>query len=77
MNRSKLPQALLLTLALSLVSLPVSAHRKLEPQINELEAQIQRLQLLMEGQGLQEMYLRLQSLEAENRSLRGSVEQLN
>jgi len=77
MNRSNYFQTFLLALVLSAISLPVFAHRKLEPRINELEAQIQRLQLLVDGQGLQEMYLRLQALESENRSLRGGIEQLN
>jgi len=76
MNPSDLLNKLTLALLLGVISLPALAHTKLEPRINELEAQIQRLQLLVDGQGLQEMYLRLQALESENRSLRGGIEQL-
>ncbi len=76
MNPNRFPQALLLALVLGALSLPAFAHRKLEPRINELEAQIQRLQLLIDAQGLQEMYLRLQRLEDENRMLRGNIEEM-
>lgn len=76
MKANSIFQTFLLTLVLSAIAQPAFAHRKLEPRINELEAQIQRLQLLVDGQGLQEMYLRLQALESENRSLRGGIEQL-
>lgn len=76
MNPSKHARIALLTLLLGLSSQPLFAHSKLEPRINELEAQIQRLQLLVDSQGLQEMYLRIQSLQSENRTLRGNIEQL-
>jgi tol-pal system protein YbgF len=77
MKPNKLVLSLALLLMTAVIPLPSFAHSKLEPRINDLEAQVQRLQLLLEGQGIQDMYLKLQSLEAENRSLRGNVEQLN
>lgn len=70
-------KTIFITVLLAVLSQPVFAHSKLEPRINELEAQIQRLQLLIDSQGLQEMYMRQQSLQQENRDLRGNIEQLN
>ncbi len=52
-------------------------HSKQEALINDVDARLQRLQLLMDSQNLQEMYLKLEQLEQENRTLRGTVEELN
>lgn len=55
---------------------PAVAHRDQEAMINEVDARLQRLQLLMDSQNIQEMYLRLEELDRENRELRGKVEEL-
>lgn len=52
-------------------------HGKQEALINDVDARLQRLQLLMDSQNLQEMYLKLEQLEQENRTLRGTVEELS
>ena len=51
-------------------------HSKQEAIINDVDARLQRLQLLMDSQNLQEMYLRLEKLDQENRQLLGKVEEL-
>lgn len=63
----------------TLLLLPITSawgHGKQEVLINDVDARLQRLQLLMDSQNLQEMYLRLETLEQENRNLRGTVEEL-
>ena len=51
-------------------------HSKQEAIINDVDARLQRLQLLMDSQNMQEMYLRLEKLDQENRQLLGKVEEL-
>lgn len=51
-------------------------HSKQEAIINDVDARLQRLQLLMDSQNMQEMYLRLEKMDQDNRELRGKVEEL-
>ncbi len=51
-------------------------HSKQEAIINDVDARLQRLQLLMDSQNMQEMYLRLEKLDQDNRELLGKVEEL-
>lgn len=56
---------------------PALAHKKLEPRLNDLDAKLQRMQLLMDSQGMQEIFIRMQRMEEVNRALKGQVEELN
>ncbi len=56
---------------------PALAHKKLEPRLNDLDAKLQRMQLLMDSQGVQEIFIRMQSMEENNRMLKGQIEELN
>lgn len=77
-NNSQLPVSGALLLALLMASAPVSARMNKEEtvRVDAMEARLARTERLLESQGLQEMYLRLESLDAENRSLRGEIEQM-
>lgn len=62
-----------------LLALPqdADARRKWEEAADDLNARVERIERLLDSQGLQEMYQRLELLDQENRTLRGEVEQLN
>lgn len=61
------------------IALPGSAEakRKWEIAVDDLNARVERIERLLDSQGLQEMYQRLELLDQENRTLRGEVEQLS
>lgn len=48
----------------------------LKNQVNELRARLDRSERLLESANIQQMYMRLQTMDEENRLLRGSIEEL-
>ena len=70
-------RALIALVILSLLPLSANARRKWQPEMDELLARVERIERLLDSQGLQEMYQRLELLDQENRTLRGDLEQMN
>ncbi len=73
-----LPPLLAVALLAGLVAGPAAARMNKEERarFEELVNRVARLERLLESHTLQEMYLRLEELDRENRSLRGEVEEL-
>lgn len=69
-------RALLALVILCLLPLSSHARRKWQPEMDDLAARVERIERLLDSQGLQEMYQRLELLDQENRTLRGDLEQL-
>ena len=79
MKLSKAAQTITVLGVALVLALPTQAlaKRKWEEQADDLNARLSRIERLLDSQGLQEMYQRLELLDQENRTLRGEVEQLN
>lgn len=78
MKRNKTLWSLPVLALAVMIALPQSAEakRKWEIAVDDLNARLERIERLLDSQGLQEMYQRLELLDQENRTLRGEVEQL-
>ncbi len=70
-------RALLILVVLSLLPFSANARRQWQPEVDDLLARLERIERLLDSQGLQEMYQRLELLDQENRTLRGDLEQMN